>query len=206
LGPSGDYVNTFNLYLTDLFALLTQQLYFNIAGILKGYFDRVVAASGAFAQSSVIWIPAIPPVLQPYELVLHFVPLEFSVAAVLSGKRGDPQINGHWGMTSWTTNRTLTVSEVIVKSLEADILAKLAFHELMHNKLTNDLHAGMPPQPVPQMGLASPVLDQSTNLSQGNVDAMARDLRVIHPQWTDAYQELATRAVRRGNQDPLWYL
>jgi hypothetical protein len=67
---------------------------------------------------------------------------------------------------------------------DTDLVARLAFHEIMHNKLR--LNDTMHSLPINKGGggLAKAVIANTDNLNQGNIDIMAAHLWDRHPQWT----------------------
>jgi len=78
-------------------------------------------------------------------------------------------------------------SEVYVKSSDPIFLAKLAFHELMHNRLKlgdAELHS--------QGGLASGNISSSTPLTAANIEAMARVIKDPIAQWTEGIDILTS--------------
>jgi hypothetical protein len=204
-------MNPFLIYLTDVLSCLNTGLYTQIYFILKAWFDPI-ARGANFSDAQILWAPAIVP-LSNDQLLVHFVPQELSIVSQLSGSRIDPQARGHWGVTAWATpqgaSEQATASEVYVKDLNAEILSKLVFHECMHNKLHLDnqaLHPGNPPRVDPALGLASAILDSSTNLVPANTTAMAGALRTPRKQWTDAVPRLLQHRARRDIGDPVWYM
>lgn len=84
------------------------------------------------------------------------------------------------GCTAWSGNET--GSEVYIRGLEGPShVAKLIFHEAMHNKLHkgDSLHA--------QGGLASEIIYPDTALTEKNIESMAKALSKSQGQWTGAW-------------------
>jgi hypothetical protein len=87
---------------------------------------------------------------------------------------------GKNGCTAWGASGT--GSEVYVRGLEgASHVAKLIFHEAMHNKLHKgeSLHA--------QGGLASEIIYPDTALNDKNIESMAKALSKSQSQWTGGW-------------------
>jgi hypothetical protein len=84
--------------------------------------------------------------------------------------------------------------------LDAEVLARLAFHECMHNKLRlgNETHG--------RGGLASASVSADTQLTEQNVANMAAAMKTAVPQWPEGFGFLLDRRVRRDAGDQLWYL
>src|SRR5262245_16639404 len=191
------------IYLVDpLVCLGKPELYIAVIRNLHGYFDRVGQAMTPKETFEEVFIPATPQPT-PQDLLVYFTSTEYSVVSRFAGTKFDPLATGHWGYTKFKPGKVReAASEVYVHLLDADVLAKLAFHELMHNKLglagdddsvkdpKKNLHAG-------RNGLALRDLGPETNLTKENVTEMARAMRDPVLQWTDGVGlMLAARQLR----------
>lgn len=193
----------YRVYLVDpLVAIGKPALYLDVQRRLQEFFDQVSRAAPRSEQIMVQWMPA-TPAPQPRELLVYFTSEEFSVVSRFNGARFDPAGMSHWGYTQMKTINgrvTEAASEVYVKFMDADMLAKLAFHECMHNKLGTgqDLHR--------QGGLAAATVDAGSRLIADNIQRMAAALNNPVPQWTGGIQVLLTAKQRRDGGDSFWYL
>ena len=101
-----------------------------------------------------------------------------SIVVSLPGLRSRPASIDADGLTVWAGN--LTASEIYTTRLggNAAMLAKLAFHEAMHNKTHqgSGLHGGD--------GLAVSPVTASSTLSRANIRTMAGLLARSRPQWS----------------------
>ncbi len=148
----------------------------SVGGVLKGFVDRVIRGGGHGLStrfsggSQVIWTTSCPAV-QQHELLIYIV--STSLDSVVSGLAGSP---GRDGLTAW--RGTQTGSEVYVKRNSAALVARLAFHEAMHNKSHsgNGLHG--------QNGLAQETITETTALTSQNIRFMGRYLGRNRSQWT----------------------
>ncbi|PVX75204.1 hypothetical protein [Paraburkholderia unamae] len=188
--------------LDPLVCLGKPDLYLKVNQQLQGYFDRVGRAMRPAEKILVAWIPA-APTPTPLDLLVYFTPVEYSVVSRFFGKPVDPLAVSHWGYTQFQTANgrvTVAASEVYAKSLEPDLLAKLAFHELMHNKLVtgNGLHT--------RNGLAQATVGPNTDLSAENIADLAAAMHNPVPQWTGGVDLLLSARRLRDAGDPLWYL
>ena len=150
---------------------------------LKGYFDRVIQSSATLRRSyaggaEVTWTTSCPTV-RPHELLIYVVvsALDSIVVSLPGLTNTQTRINSD-GLTVWTG--TLTAAEVYTTRFGANsaMLAKLAFHEAMHNKTHrgNSLHSGG--------GLAASPISSRSALTTANIRLMRRVLGTSRPQWT----------------------
>jgi hypothetical protein len=149
-----------------------------IAQKLEGLFRRVIRHGGTgFSDAHVEWQTNCPS-LQPWELVIYFVPNQFEdiVSRVGGQFRFDPTLAGFTLIGNAPGQRH--ASEVFRDSGNAVFLAKTAFHESMHNKLRLS-----DPQLHSHNGLAMASINDATPLTQSNINMMAPALRVHQPQW-----------------------
>lgn len=150
---------------------------------LKGYFDRVIQSNARLQRSyaggaEVTWTTSCPTVA-PHEVLIYVVVSALdSIVVSLPGLTSTQARTNSDGLTVWTG--TLTAAEVYTSRFGTNpaMLAKLAFHEAMHNKTHrgSNLHSGG--------GLAvSPITSRST-LTTANIRLMQGVLGTSRPQWT----------------------
>ncbi|GJE60228.1 hypothetical protein [Methylobacterium trifolii] len=113
-----------------------------------------------------------------HECLVYFMPPGRSIV-LQSPKlpKGDFELGGDQG---GNTNPNSGACEVYVKWKDAKTLARLAFHELLHNrlKLGNTLHK--------EDGLRTGgVITSATKLTDGNKRDMAKGIKQPVPQWSD---------------------
>lgn len=170
----------------------------SIISTVKGYFDRVVTAHDAgsaktkYGSASVSWVAgAANP--QPNELLIYLLPSGATVVTAGKLAQGNPPA-GEDGLTNLNVGGA-TGAEVYLQIADMQVIANLMFHEAMHNKLHlgNGMHS--------QGGLASAVVDASTQLTAANINAMAAALDTPRPQWTGGITLLAQAAAVDDN-DP----
>ena len=167
----------YNVFLVKLGAFSINQS--AVAAALQSLLTRVLAGGsaalrGRFAGATVRWMTACPSV-ERWELLIYFVrsSLDSVVSALGGTTSGD-------GLTAWRGG--VTGSEVYANTgggTDSQLLAHLAFHEALHNKLNwtgTQLH--------PRGGLASAVVTPSTSLTSANITLMAGVLGNNRPQWT----------------------
>ncbi|MGB5486445.1 MAG: hypothetical protein WBN06_03580 [Lysobacterales bacterium] len=150
---------------------------------LKGYFDRVIQSRAALQRSyangaEVTWTTSCPTV-QTHELLIYVVTSALdSIVVSLPGLTNTQTRMNSDGLTVWTG--TFTAAEVYTTRFGTNpaMLAKLAFHEAMHNKTHrgNNLHSGG--------GLAASPITQSSTLTTANIRLMGGVLARSRPQWT----------------------
>jgi len=107
-------------------------------------------------------------------LLVYFMPSGKSVVKNVPNLNKPVDLNA-----DGTTVHLAGASEVYVKSDDAVILAKLAFHELMHNRLKqsdDQLH--------PQGGLGGASITPATKLNDRNIKTMQAALNTPITQWT----------------------
>jgi hypothetical protein len=122
-----------------------------------------------------------------HELLVYFMPPNVSVIKHVP-RQLPPDLSAA-GNTAFLSG----ASEVYVRSTSPKVLARLAFHELMHNRLRlNDraLH--------PQGGLASAEINDSTEYTDANKRAMAAVINRPIKQWTEGITILT-----HGIKDPI---
>jgi hypothetical protein len=178
-----------------------QKLLLDVLRILQGYFDRVVKAhdrlrlQGApqYGNASIIGLASFPTVA-PHELLIYLLPMGATVAKHGKLEAGTPPAN-HDGLT----NPNLpggTASEVYLHDWTPEVIANLAFHESMHNKLHLD-NAGL----HPRGDMAAASVGPETILSDRNRNDMAAALDRHSPQWVDGIKLLVNEAMK-PDSDP----
>ncbi len=156
---------------------------------LKAYFDQVIHANHNLSQrfsggAEVSW-PTGCPHAAAHELIIYVLGSSMdTVVSYLPGLSSAPNNFRDDGLTTWVG--TLSASEIYTSrfSNNADMLAKIAFHEAMHNKThNNNLHT--------TGGLAASPLTSASTLTQRNIRMMASAL-TSQTQWTggcDVYND-----------------
>jgi hypothetical protein len=189
------------VYLVDpLVAIGDPAKYREILIALQGHFDRVAPRLNPPDRIRVAFIPATPAPTTS-DILIYFAPSEYSFVSEFAGRKHDPLLDDGDG---WTVikpgNPPEAASEVYTKTLDAQLLAALAFHEAMHNKLAmgNSMHKGD--------GLAQATVTPSTTVSPTNAGNMAAAFRKPVKQWPDGIKSGLARRSRRDSGDPLWNL
>lgn len=154
---------------------------FAIGNYLVDYFAPICAASsGAFERANFSWSGTAANVL-PNEIVVYFLPdRNSSIVSRLGG-------NVTHGSGATYSGAAGTVSEVYLAEMEGDanyplLVANLAFHEILHNKLE--------PAPVADIhgigggGLSSPTVNRGMRPSQAEINHMAGALSRNVSQYT----------------------
>lgn len=132
----------------------------------------------------------------PNELLVYVLPPGRSVVPLSPGgtPNTDPTADGY-------TNFRAGASELYAGKLSSPILmAKLAFHECMHNKLRLGQTTPNGPDALhnSQDGLGAAVIKADTPLTTRNIRTMAAALNTAVPQWTAGIQTILT-----GMQDSM---
>ena len=191
------------VYLLDpMTAIGSVSRYSEIMGALQGHFDKVAARLNE--RILVAFIPAVPTPTA-HDLIIYFVPGEISIVSQFAGRPRNPLTDDGDGFTSIKTSTSggvttiSVVSEVYVKTTNAKLLAALAFHEAMHNRLAlgNGLHA--------RDGMAQATVTPDTHVTATNASQMAAGFARSVKQWPDGVLPLVSRRIRRDGGDPLWY-
>ena len=132
------------VYLLDPLAVIgSLSRYSEILGALQGHFDKVAARMNE--RILVAFIPAVPTPTS-HDLIIYFVPSEISIVSQFAGRPRNPITDDGDGFTSIKRSASGAVSaasEVYVNTTNGKLLAALAFHEAMHNRLAlgNGMHA-----------------------------------------------------------------
>ncbi len=178
---------TYRTFMVDPLDALKPGLGTAIQAQLAVLFGVIVKSSKDFSDNQVIFTPyAASPVR--HELLVYFMPAGKSVVKNVPSLNKPPDLNA-----GGTTVHLAGASEVYVRGDDPVGLAKLAFHELMHNRLKqsdDQLH--------PQGGLAAATITPSTQLNARNIKSMSDALKNPITQWTAGIGILNS-----GKSDPL---
>ncbi len=180
-------VNKFYVYCVNKTRQLGDQQQHGIAAEMVTLFQQVCSGSQEWPQANVTWFTDARPL--PEELVVYFVPDQnFSVlrrVAAQERMQYQPPPGTHAGQTGWVPARGM-ISEVWLDRAgpTLSLIARCAFHELMHNKLDQhpqlrqitDLHSDG------GLGLAMSSIQWNTPLTPRNVTLMQQALRLQIPQ------------------------
>lgn len=154
---------------------------FGVGNYLKEYFDAACAHSnGAYTTSDFFWSGTAGQV-QPHEIVVYF--LTNRNRSIVQAQGGTVS---HGSGATYTTGAG-TVSEVYLEEMEGDrdytrLVANLAFHEILHNKLE--------PTPVANIhslgggGLSSAVVNSGMRPSATELQRLGQSLSKKVPQFT----------------------
>jgi hypothetical protein len=171
-----------------------------IAQRLLEYFKRVVELANAtpyspnyYSRVIIRWVDA-PPAMQPDELLVYFV--EDWGHSVVRHAPGNTLFDLGTGGTTRTGSPA--ASEVYITENPSigvpylrnpEVLAAVAFHECLHNKLDFDdaLHAYSLGRAAGGIGLAAASVGPQTPLTHQNVEMMAAALSSPRPQWTGGW-------------------
>ncbi len=151
---------TYRIFMVDPLGALRPGLGNAIQSQLAGLFSPIVGANNFFENNWVFFDP-VAAVPVAHELLVYFMPAGKSIVKLVP-TTVDLGANGN-------TAYSAGASEVYVKTDDPIALAKLAFHELMHNRLKQSdaqLH--------PQGGLAGEVINAKARQAeppQHSVDA-----------------------------------
>jgi hypothetical protein len=175
---------TYRTFIADPLGALSQELARSLQLQLANLFSA--CTSGYFDNN---WVYFAGTTVKPvrHELLVYFMPANVSVIKNVPNMSGSPNLSAH-GATAPRSG----ASEVYVKSSDPIFLAKLAFHELMHNRLKlgdAELHS--------QWGLASGNISSNTPLTVANIEAMAGVIKDPIAQWTEGIDILT-----RGRFNP----
>jgi len=178
---------TYRTFMVDPLGALPPGLANQIQSQLAGLFSPIVGSNNFFENN---WVYFSPSEAKPvaHELLVYFMPSGVSVVKHVPNTTRPPDMSAD-GNTAYGSG----ASEVYVKTTDAALLAKLAFHELMHNRLRQDNN-----QLHPQGGLAAASITPSSQLNDRNIRSMAAVLRNPIAQWTQGIGILNT-----GKVDPL---
>jgi len=153
-------------------------------GALKGNLANGIQSQLALLFSPVIsnfyegnWVYFTADQASPMnnELLVYFMPSGQSIVQMLPGLSQTADFTSD-GWTAWVGS--LVASEVYVSQSDPVLLAKLAFHELMHNRFLqgNSMHSQ-------QDGLGATSIGPSTPLTPTNIRTMAAVIQNPSQQW-----------------------
>jgi len=153
-----------------------------VKAVLQSYFDKV-AAKAKSDKVSVLFVSDDP---QPNDndLIAYYSTSGWHVVSQMAGA---PEVKATEGGLTYN-NGKVTGSDVVANPEDdATMVANLTFHELMHNKLNMDdsMHR--------LGGLARSPVDESTPLTNGNIEAMAKVLTKDRKQWVGGFALLKER-------------
>jgi hypothetical protein len=177
----------YRTFMVDPLGALPAGLGNAIQSQLAVLFSPIVGYNNFFENNWVFFDP-VAAAPMAHELLVYFMPPGKSVVKN-APSNGTPIDLSAEGNTAFGAG----ASEVYVKYTDAVLLAKLAFHELMHNRLkqgNSPLHN--------QQGLAGASISSTTQLNDRNIKSMAAVLRDPITQWTAGISIL-----NNGKHDPL---
>ena len=185
----------YHIFMVDPYRILIpNNAWANLKTQLNLLFDPVIGSAGfegaVVKYSNGIVAPA------SNELLLYVMPRGKSIVALSprARKQNDPTADG-------VTNFMVGASEIYVTNSDDPVQkAKLAFHELMHNKLQLGQTTEHGPDALhnSQDGLGMEIIKEKTQLTKKNILTMAKALAKPVPQWTAGIQIVLT-----GMHDPL---
>jgi hypothetical protein len=186
----------YHIFVVDPYRVLfPNNAWASIKTQLNLLFDPVIGTAGGFEGAVVVYSNGIvSPALN--ELLVYVMPSGKSIVAKSPNavQQTDPTADG-------TTNFLAGASEIYATNIDRPVLkAKLAFHELMHNKLRLGKTTAHGPDALhtSQDGLGMETIGEDTPLTRRNILTMARALATPVPQWTAGIQTVLT-----GMHDPL---
>jgi hypothetical protein len=180
---------TYRTFMTDPLNAIPSGMAYVIQSQLAVLFSAVVGTDNFYENNWVFFSPS-QGMPASNEMLVYFMPPGVSIVKNVPGltQPVDLSLNGN---TVWVGD--LRASEVYVVGQDAVLMAKLAFHELMHNRLKqgNAMHAA-------QDGLGAQTISAGTQITSTNMRSMAQVLRSPCPQWTAGVSILTN-----GMSDPL---
>lgn len=169
----------YKTFIGDPLGCIPQALFHRIQIELSSLFFPCIALKfGDGFENS--WVYKASPTVIPmgWELLVYFSPANVSIIKNVPGAPSlDLTIGGN-------TISTAGASEVYMKTNDPVMLARLAFHELMHNRLKmggTGPHDGL----HSLGGLASWIIDVNTEYTDSNKWAMNKVIKKPIKQWTD---------------------
>jgi hypothetical protein len=147
---------------------------------LNGYFDRVKARDPRWASYN-IRLPvqtACPGTVSNIDVVVYLVP---DPGHSVFQRFHVSHSGGHGGFTALNIEGHQRASEVYVRTDGGTLLAKVAFHEILHNKTgwgngrLHHHHRG---------GISSATIGVDTPVVDADLDLMGSHLGSHHAQWT----------------------
>jgi hypothetical protein len=190
----------YHIFLVDPYRVLfPNNAWADVRTQLNLLFDPVIGYAGGFEGALVKYSNGIVSPA-PNELLVYVMPPGKSIVARSPNARqqNDPTADG-------TTNFIAGASEIYATNINKPVLkAKLAFHELMHNKLRLGQTTAHGPDGLhtTQDGLGMATIGEDTPLTRKNIVTMAKDLAKPVPQWTAGIQIVLTGM--HDNQSPFY--
>lgn len=163
----------------------TKQIRETIAKDLTHWFDDICKKSTTFRGSTVhCWWTSNVHLLDEDEMIIYFVPQPRRSLIRSVGKRNLPHKSGGTVMTDQGMISEVFISECAGDARIGRLLAVIAFHELMHNKL--DAH---PTRAVVKDihnlgGAAKATVGHGDDPTYGNRSLMAKHLGIRIPQYS----------------------
>jgi len=153
-----------------------------VKALLQSYFDKVVAK----AKSDKVTVMFVSDNPQPNDndLIAYYSTTGWHVVSEMPGA---PKVKDTEGGLTYN-NGTVTGSDVVANpDDDTAMIANLTFHEFMHNKLNmgDSMHR--------LGGLAKSPVDESTPLTNANIEAMAKVLTTDRKQWVGGFALLKER-------------
>ena len=190
----------YKVYLCDVLDAVGPKLRKDVRSHLQEYFNPIAQGGGFPEGAFVDYITATP---QPAanELLIYFMPYGWSVANQMPNSTSVNPLGGHDGLTKFSNTKDgQAVSEVYAKTTITRVLANLAFHEAMHNKLRlgNEMHQ--------QKGAASKEIDDGTRPTEDNKKRMQAALKTDRKQWTGGVGIMLNKKRQQDSGDPAWNL
>jgi hypothetical protein len=191
-------VALYKVYLCDVLDAIGPARRKDVRSHLQDYFNPI-AQGGGFPEGALVDYITATPQPATNELLIYFMPFSWSVANQMPGSTFVSPLGGHDGLTKFTKGGE-AVSEVYANCADTRVLAHLAFHEAMHNKLRlgNDMHQ--------QKGLASAAVDGAMRPSEDNTKRMKAALKTDRPQWTAGVGIMLNKSRQKASGDPAWNL
>jgi len=126
------------------------------------------------------------PVLARHELLCYVLPARGSSVITSENFGSAASSRGEDGTTAWQ-NRGVFVSEVYKHGWNPDMLARIIYHELMHNKLRegNSMHR--------RGGLAAAEIGEDSDQRRANTRRFGSRLHVRHQQWVGGFAMVRER-------------
>ena len=163
----------------------TKQIRETIAKDLTHWFDDICKKSTTFRGSTVhCWWTSNVHLLDEDEMIIYFVPTPRRSLIRSVAKRNLPHAGGGTVMTDQGMISEIFISEAAGDAGIARLLAVIAFHELMHNKL--DAHPTHPAVRDIHLlgGAAKATVGRGDDPTDGNKRIMAAHLGTKIPQYS----------------------
>ena len=149
---------------------------------LASYFERVRTRNPRWAAEYAVSVRlqrACPPMVSPTDVMVYVV--QTSSDSVFARLGVAAHSSGHGGLTALNIPGGLRASEVYARSEFGSLLAKVAFHEVLHNKTgwsNSRLHGHH------HGGVSAASIRADSVMNDEDLDLMGTHLGAAHPQWT----------------------